>query len=693
MQNSNSNSTVVNTLNQHRTALIVKSLVITLTVVAFYFQDLSMVFNGALNDEASFHILAIPFLFVYLIYRKRRMVDAAITQIPLSRQFFQKNFSLLAGITICPMAILTYWYGSYTFTPLEYHMFTLPVMTAGLVLILFNPQTLKQLIFPIAFLIFLCPPPSEVLFGLGSALANLSAIASNALANLSGIAATLTSSDVGPVITIIRPDYIPLSFNVSVACSGIYSLIGFVIFALFIAYITYGSLKNKFLIIIIGVPMIILLNIIRITIILAIGYHFGEELAIQFFHTIGATVLMFIGTLILLVISDKIFKKPTSPKPCTKCTSTLNPIEHFCSVCGKLLQTTKTKLNKMDVAKILGIIAVIALLLSIQAPVFALTQGPAEVIIQTPTGIQVNTDTTMFPKMSGYNLTYLYRDTTYEQISGNDAALAYLYSPANQNNSLVWVAIQIGSSSTIQHRWETCLINYPLSQGDPSTVTQLDLKDIQLQDNPPVTSRYFAFEYKNTNRTQAVLYWYQSATFSVNGTSQTKSVMISVIMYPKQTLDLAPTENTLIQFAEAINNYWKPMKTWAAITLVISENGLALSTATTVALVFLILYALYLDRQEKQSLLTLNKKLSTQDQILLKAVQNTELASTNEVSEEFQKLTNTSIIIDEVLKKLEEIEKTGLIKKVIKNYRDRPFILWKSQVSKNLILRNVQIKL
>lgn len=682
MQNTSNPAALHSMLKQHRLSLLVKSLVVTLSVVAFYFQDLSMVFNGALNDEASFHILVIPFLFVYLIYRKRRMVNAAITQPTLSRQFFQRNFSLLAGVTLCAVAILTYWYGSYTFTPLEYHMFTLPVMTAGLVLILFNPQTLKQLFFPIAFLIFLCPPPSEILYGLGSELANLSALASNALANLFGIAATLTSTNVGPVITIIRPDATPLSFNVSVACSGIYSLIGFVIFAVFIAYITYGKFRNKSLVMIIGVPMIILLNIIRITVILAIGYHFGEELALQFFHTIGATVLMFIGTLILLVISEKVFKKPAQPKPCTKCTSTLNPLEHFCSACGKLLQTTKTKLNKIDVAKIAGIIAVIALLLSIQAPVFALTQGPAEVIIQTPTGTQVTTDTAMFPKMSGYNLTYLYRDTAFEQTTGNDAALAYLYSPANQTDSLVWVAIQIGSSSTSQHRWETCLVNYPLSQGDPSTVTQLDLKDIQLQDNPPVTARYFAFQYRNTNQTQAVIYWYQSATFSVNGTSQTKSVMISVIMYPRQTQDLAPTENTLIEFAEAINNYWQPIKTWSVITLAISENGLALSTAAAAVLVFLVLYALYLDRQEKQSLLTLYKKLPAQDQLLLKAVKNTETASTNQVTEELQKLTGTSVSEEAVSQKLEEAQKAGLIKKALINSRDTPIIQWQSQLPK-----------
>src|SRR5665647_2002718 len=153
---------------------------IAVAVLAFYLQDLSMVFKGALTDESTFHILAIPFIFGYLLFRKRKMFNATLEPSQTNRRGFLKYFSLLTGITLCAIAILTYWYGSYTFTPLEIHMLTLPFLAAGLVLILFNTATLRQLIFPIAFLIFLTPPPSEILFGVGSSLASISASASNA---------------------------------------------------------------------------------------------------------------------------------------------------------------------------------------------------------------------------------------------------------------------------------------------------------------------------------------------------------------------------------------------------------------------------------------------------------------------------------------------------------------------------------
>ena len=550
-------------LNQYRIATALKFSVIAIAVLVLYFQDLNMVFTGALTDESTYQILAIPFLFGYLLYRKRKMISASLQPNENNKLGFQRYFSTLVGTSLCAVAILTYWYGSYTFTPLEYHMVTLPFLAAGLILILFSTQTLKQLFFPVAFLIFLTPPPAQILYSTGSALADLSSSASNSLANVFGLHTTLSSSSTGPVITLITSSHVTLPFNVDVACSGIYSIIGFLIFALFIAYITPGKLLNKFMIIVMGIPLILSLNIIRITTILGIANSFGENLALIFFHDIGATVLMFVGTLLLLGVSEKVFKKPKPLPPCPTCTPTLkNPIEPFCADCGKLFKSFKVKLNKVDIAKIAGIAIIVIMLLSIQVPVFALTQGPSQVLTQTASGLQVNTSNSLLPNIPGYTLTYGYRDTQFEQTSGDEAALVYDYDPPNGPTSTVWVAVQIAASVSSEHQWETCLINFPLSQGDQASVKQLDLRDIQIQDNPPITARYFAFQYVNNNQTQVVLYWYETATFDTNNTAQSKSVMISLIMYPSTNENITAYENQELPVAQAINNYWQPLQTW-----------------------------------------------------------------------------------------------------------------------------------
>ena len=157
-------------LNQHSLAVAIKFSVIIIGIIAFYLQDLTLVFSNALSDESTYHILAIPFLFGYLLYRKRAMISASFGQQKPTKTFFQKNFTLFIGILLFATAVLVYWFGSYTFTPLEYHMLTLPILASGIILILFNGQTLKQLAFPIIFLFFLTPPPSDILYSVGSTL-------------------------------------------------------------------------------------------------------------------------------------------------------------------------------------------------------------------------------------------------------------------------------------------------------------------------------------------------------------------------------------------------------------------------------------------------------------------------------------------------------------------------------------------
>ena len=207
----------------------------------------------------------------------------------------------------------------------------------------------------------------------------------------------------------------------------------------------------------------------------------------------------------------------------------------------------------------------------------------------------------------------------------------------------MWVAIQIAASVTSEHPWATCLITCPLSQGDQLTVNQLNLRNIRIQDNPPMTACYFAFQYKDTNQTQVVLYWYETATFDTNSTAQTKSVMISLIMYPSSPQNVSQAEAQELPVANAINNYWQPIQTWSTIALGISQNGFALSAGATAILVFLILYAVYLNRKEKLALLNLYLKLPSQDQLVMKAVTNAENMhnpTTQAITLEFQKLVS-----------------------------------------------------
>ena len=664
-------------ITETRITLGVKSVVAIVATIAIFGQDLVILFNDALQSETTSHLLAIPFLFVYLIYRKRKMLRAVI---PIENKVHPKetkHLPLIAGILLFITAILLYWHGSYTFTPLEYHMFALPIFAAGLTLILFNPQTLRQLAFPIAFLAFLMPPPSEILYVLGTSLSVISSEAPNAIVNAFGIPSTITSDYGNPTIIITRPDDTTMPFTVDIACSGIYSLIGFTIFAVFIAYIIRDKPWKKITLIIIGLPLIYLLNILRITTILVLGYYYGEDLAFQIFHLLGGWILIFLGTLILLAISEKIFKTQifTDKKDrCPQCNLKL-PLKSFCYKCSRILKPPKIRLYKTDIAKISIFTVCLILLASIQAPAFALTQAKPMVMVNNQFSTEV------LPQIPEYNLDFSSRETEFEAKAKQDMSLIYLYTSYNQSKEPVKVAIEIASTKSSLHRWETCLITWPVSKGYQTKVTQIELKDIKLNENPPIISRYFAFTYIDTNETQAVLYWFETAIFTINSTLQQKYVKISLIAYAEDTTNLSNIENQLVNIATYISNYWQPIKTWSQITMIISQNGATLAIVTTIVLMgTLILYALETKRQKRANT-NAYQKLSKPNKQIVDAIIETEKTMTptlEAIATTYQKITGKRISKEQLLKRLTEIETTNTIKSYVANRQDEPQQIWKT---------------
>jgi exosortase len=663
-------------------ALALKATTVIVAVFALFHQDMSMIINDALQNEATSHILIIPILFAYLVYRKRRMLRASIP-FEGDRPSQTKHVATTSGLAVAAVAVILYWWGSYTFTPLEYHLLTLPIFTAGLVLVVFNPQTLRQLAFPIFFLIFLTPPPNEVFYGLGSTLSVIGSEVSSAIVNALGVPSVISSEYGNPTIIITRPDQTTLGFTVDIACSGIYSLIGFLVFAAFIAYIIRDRWWKKTTIFFLGLPLIYLFNIARITIILLLGYQYGEELALQVFHLVGGWVLIFLGTLLLLTISEKVFKtqifsKSPPPHSCARCNSNQPaPTEDYCSNCGRLLRTPSMKLRKIDFAEIAAIACVIIILLSIQAPVFALTKGPAQIIVQTPNGEEGNTQ--ILPQIPDYTLQFDFRDLDFEQQAGQDASLVYEYSRSDKPT--VWASIEISSTKSSLHNWEGCLMTWPQTHAYQPSVAQLDLRDVQILQNPPIIARYFAFKYKEFNQTQLVLYWFETSIFTINDVSETKQVKISLITYPNSPDDVSASEEYLLPFATAIANYWQPMKTWSQIALLISKNGPVLAGATTTLLATIIVFETLQKIRAKRSNKNTYGKLSIMDQQIVSAVGGTPGTPTpDNIATTYQNLVHREITTNDLIQKLNEVEKTGLVERSIINDQDQPILGYRSNV-------------
>jgi len=661
--------------------LALKVAAIPAAALILFHQDLAIILSDALKSETTSYMLTIPFLLSYLLYRKRKILYSTVSLNNKNQTKIQRYSQPTASILLIVIAILLYWHGSYTFTPLEYHTLALPIFTAGAVLLLFNSQTLRQLTFPIAFLFFIVPPPSEVLYTLGATLSALSAQASAAIASLTGIPTSLIVEYGNPLIQITLPNGIVLNFTVDIACSGIYSLISFLIFALLVAYIIRDKLWKKIALILTGIPLIYLLNIIRITTLLLIGYHYGENLALQVFHLFGGWILIFIGTLLLLAISEKIFKTKIFAKTekCLDCNSKPPENQKFCLKCGKILKPDFVIKHRSDTIKIAAIILVAIAFASIQAPTFALAERPT--ILLTSTTNEEPASTEILPDIPNYTLQFAYRDTDFEKTAKSDMALAYIYVPHNKSQKLIWVSLEIASARSSLHRWEVCLVTYPLSQGWKPKVTEIELREIQLAENPPIISRYFVFQYTKTGLIQAVLYWYESATFNVNGTLQQKHIKISLIAYPDGIDELTQIENQLTALATPIVNYWRPIVTWSPIALVLSQNGGQLTAATSFMLIAVVAVAFAESKKQQKARTIVYNKLSNANKQIIDIIKKTEKTTTptlSNIAKTYQETTGNSIDKTQLLQKLTELESTGTISSQITNQQDEPIQTWKT---------------
>ena len=660
--------------------VVLKAAIIINVTIAIFFQDLAFLFTDALVNQSTSYILAVPFILSFLIYRKRKVVVATI---PLKSEKLFKFFSEteVIGALLFATSLILYWYGSYTFSPLEYHILALPIFVSACVLILFNSQTLMALLFPIAFLFLLVPPPVKILYGFGSILSSASSSIAYSILRALNLPVILGMERGTPAIFLTLKDGTIASFTVDIACSGIHSLIGFFIFGIVMAYIVRGKIWKKATIFLIGFPIIYSLNISRIFSIVLIGYYAGTNLAMSVFHLLGGWILIFIGSIFILLISEKMFKVSifADPKKCTSCKSIRLPSQNLCFQCGRIHHSHFPNINKKDLAKILAVIVSTILITSIQVPVFAITEGPAEIILQNPQGQEV--PTTILPPIPDYTLTYLYRDSEFEKIAKQDLSLMYAYIPNDFNKNTIWVGLEIAGTRSPLHPWEVCLITYPTEQGMTLKARQLDLEDIELLQNPPIIGRYFSFRWLDErNYTQSVLYWYETSIFKLDSTSATKNVKISIIALPHEADTNDQVKNELITFGKQIATYWQPIKSWSYITVLISQNGLHLIAILLVGLCTLILFKIFKGQRIKQINFRTYQKLSKKDKIILDSVQKTETLHTlYNIEATYKKINNEHITTRNLFEKLQKMKAIGLINEKIINIQDEPFIVWRTQ--------------
>jgi hypothetical protein len=400
-------------------------------------------------------------------------------------------------------------------------------------------------------------------------------------------------------------------------------------------------------------------------------------LALEIFHSFGGMMLAFGGTLLLLLIADKILKTKLLQTNKPKTVHSLQSNKDSTSAGNAPKRTQSAK--KIDIIKVLALSLTVILLLSIQTPVFALTTSPAEIIINTPTGQQ--TSAKILPELQNYSLQFFERDTDFEETAKIDMALSLVYLSQNTTQTNLWVSIEIASTLSNLHRWETCIIDYPLRQGSRPVYEEITREDIQVGQNPPIITRYFAFKDNIKNQTQAVIYWYETAACRDNTTIQLKNAKISVIAFPDKAEDLPQIKPKLEKLTQLIVSYWQPIQAWSPVSLTISQNGAQIAEAATIPLLVLTFWCVYQERKQKQTNKKAYQKLSDTNKHIINAINSIKKpnsATLENISDAFNKTNKIAIDQETFRYNLTALEKAGLVKQHITNEQDEPTQTWKT---------------
>jgi exosortase len=166
----------------------------------------------------------------------------------------------------------------------------------GAVSVTIGKRGLLSLLFPIFFLIFMFPIPSEIYTRITNPLMLVSTIASSNILE----ALNLPILRDGNIITL--PNY---TMKVVQACSGIRSLISIMALSLLMGYLLIKSNFSRIILATLAVPIAIIGNIFRIVATALIAFYISPQLAEGFSHEL-AGIIVFVLAIILLYICFEI---------------------------------------------------------------------------------------------------------------------------------------------------------------------------------------------------------------------------------------------------------------------------------------------------------------------------------------------------------------------------------------------------
>jgi len=256
---------------------------IALSFILCYFTTFQWLhYKYGTQDSYYSHGYLIPLVSAYLIYLRRSEID----QYPAGRSPYGLVFIVLA-LAVHLFGVL----GDINFVS----GFSMVAYCFGCSLYLLGGKVTRIVVFPIFFLVFMCPIPDAIL--------NVVAIPSKSMAT--GVALSIIDLLGIPYIREGFAVHLPQStFLIGTPCNGMRSMISFAALGLLMLYLFRISWWKKVLFLA-SIPLLaILLNSARIALLLWIAYRYGEESASpeSYLHDGSGLLVFVIGFLAMIFL-------------------------------------------------------------------------------------------------------------------------------------------------------------------------------------------------------------------------------------------------------------------------------------------------------------------------------------------------------------------------------------------------------
>ena len=255
-------------------------------VVAMNYRQFPAMVRVWLDDPNWSHGFIIPLFSLYLFYARRRDLLAA------------KRTANIWGLALLIVSglgqVLTYWINN----PWSGQVTMLGVLL-GLVLYLGGWQIFKLSWLPILFLVFAMPIPGSKYSQLALPLQNIAAKFSATIISAMGISIEVRQSTL--FMETITGQMEKLS--VEEACSGVRLLMAFVALSVAMAYLADRPLWQRVVMVLMGVPIAIFCNILRVTITCLCFYFDRGEFGRDFMHEFTGMIMLIPAFVLLWLMS------------------------------------------------------------------------------------------------------------------------------------------------------------------------------------------------------------------------------------------------------------------------------------------------------------------------------------------------------------------------------------------------------